>query len=458
MSGLLKDGDPLLQENYRLLEVKNQLGLAQEGLLFRRTKGQVWGALQDEQSGYRGATDDPLLIAHEYIADRTGRGLPTLMLLGDMVKAFPRTWRAALLDELKDCMSGGAYVLTAECLDFDEVLVGMSAEDILLRATQGVPEGGVLGPLTYTKLPDVLIRRLRAAGLGIAAEVQVPVAWASVAWSAEGEPRGADVARLVELLRSGGALPDRAELEASADLQAAALAALDIVASLQGAPAATWARLPCLFHCDDPVFFAPSLGELRRCLDVIQKWARAYKQEFHVGPRKTGLLATGGVEDAAYDAAPLTLRSTPDAPPSKVILMPQKKWLGVPWSMSLDFRPFLDKQLGASRREMARLSGLSEAGALPLPLAVVAFEAKVDSQLQYARWLHVLVEGAEELLDSAFEDWARAFFKAPPYGTAALFRAELGWALTGFARSVRAAALRRAVLWRSQSLAGRTFV
>ena len=177
-----------------------------------------------------------------------------------------------------------------------------------------------------------------------------------------------------------------------------------------------------------------------------------------MGPRKTGLLATGGVEDAAYDAAPLTLGSTPDAPPSKITLMPQKKWLGVPWSMSLDFRPFLDKQLGASRREMARLSGLSEAGALPLPLAVVAFEAKVDSQLQYARWLHVLVEGAEELLDSVFEDWAWAFFKAPPWGTAALYRAELGWALTGFARSVRAAALRRAVLWRSQSLAGRTFV
>ena len=81
-----------------------------------------------------------------------------------------------------------------------------------------------------------------------------------MAWSADGEPRGADLARLVELLRSGGALPDRAELEASADLQAAALAALDIVASLQGAPAATWARLPCLFHCDDPVFFPPSLG------------------------------------------------------------------------------------------------------------------------------------------------------------------------------------------------------
>ncbi len=55
-----KDGDPSLQENYRLLEIKNQLGLAQEGLLFRRCKARVWGTLQEEQSGYRRSTDDPL--------------------------------------------------------------------------------------------------------------------------------------------------------------------------------------------------------------------------------------------------------------------------------------------------------------------------------------------------------------------------------------------------------------
>merc|ERR1711969_239655 len=69
-----------------------------------------------------------------------------------------------------------------------------------------------------------------------------------------------------------------------------------------------------------------------------------------------------------------------------------------------------------------------------------------------------MVDGAEALLDAAFEEWARASFRAPPWGTAAILRAELGWTLTGFARSVRAAAPRRATLWRSRTLAGRTFV
>ena len=94
----------MIQANFRKLANKNQMGLLQEGLLFRRSRRAVWGSLQPEQSGYMSSTDDPIIIAHETIADRTGRGLPTAQLLGDLVQAFPRTWREALLETHVECL------------------------------------------------------------------------------------------------------------------------------------------------------------------------------------------------------------------------------------------------------------------------------------------------------------------------------------------------------------------
>ena len=59
--------------------------------------------------------------------------------------------------------------------------------------------------------------------------------------------------------------------------------------------------------------------------------------------------------------------------------------------MDLDFHPQLQKQGGAARNMMMQLASLVDAGAASLPMALVAFEAKVDAQLQHVRWLHIMV-------------------------------------------------------------------
>ena len=97
MDTRLKDGDPLQQQNYRLLCIKNAQGLLQEDIIVKRARSRLWESIQPEQSGYDRPCDDPLLVAHELTADRQAKGLPTWILMGDMVRAFPRTWRAALL-------------------------------------------------------------------------------------------------------------------------------------------------------------------------------------------------------------------------------------------------------------------------------------------------------------------------------------------------------------------------
>jgi len=88
---------------------------------------------------------------------------------------------------------------------------------------------------------------------------------------------------------------------------------------------------------------------------------------------------------------------------------------------------------------------------------MAAFEGVVDGKLMHARWLHIMVEGAEDILDGAYEDMARALLQAPPWHSGALATGELGWRLTGYARSVRAAAMYRARLWRGEDLAAAYF-
>ena len=72
-----------------------------------------------------------------------------------MVRAFPRTWRACILDELSGGGEGrepdllnGMFTLVAEALDFDEIVVSLTGTPIVVRVESGVPEGGTLGPLT----------------------------------------------------------------------------------------------------------------------------------------------------------------------------------------------------------------------------------------------------------------------------------------------------------------------
>ena len=88
---------------------------------------------------------------------------------------------------------------------------------------------------------------------------------------------------------------------------------------------------------------------------------------------------------------------------------------------------------------MPVMPGLLDAGALPLPLAVACFEAKVDSLLEHCRWLLVMVPDAPARLDALYADWGRALLGAPGWHSATLTFGELGWRISGYARVVRAA-------------------
>ena len=205
------------------------------------------------------------------------------MLPADMRKAFPRTWRESLLDEASVDpakegrpgipLRGGALVAVSECLRWDEVVIGLGEKALIVILMQGIPEGGVLGPWLYTKIPDVLIRRLREAGCGVRMGVEVPVAWQGCRWPVGGRVSPERVSHLQAMIEDGGVgLPSKETLEKNKDLSADALEALERAGARGVDGGEEWSgRRPCLVHCDDPFFLAASVGGMRLLTPHIEQ-------------------------------------------------------------------------------------------------------------------------------------------------------------------------------------------
>ena len=172
---LHKNGNPQHIPNYRLIMIKQQMGLLQETLLSQRLEPKVRSALTSGQSGYVRDVEDPIVLLHEICALRLAINLPTWTLMGDFKKAFPKVWREDLLVKMgihglvKDC----AFALLCDVLHRDFILVPMSGTS-LVDIQRGIPEGGTIGTLLYTSLPDDLVKTLIARGDGIGLDVSVP--------------------------------------------------------------------------------------------------------------------------------------------------------------------------------------------------------------------------------------------------------------------------------------------
>ena len=82
-------------------------------------------------------------------------------------------------------------------------------------------------------------------------------------------------------------------------------------------------------------------------------------------------------------------------------------------------------------------------------LALVIFEAKVESRLAQGRWLYCIAAGAAETMDGLLNRWALSLTgsKDQPWRSANAARWEIGCGLTGMGRAIIGMARRRAKLW-----------
>jgi len=118
MVALFKRGDALLMESFRLIMVKDQMGLIQESIIAARLTVKVRFSLTPGQSGYERGVDDPQMLLIEVWSEAHGQKRCVWVLLGDFKQAFPRTWRGDLLCILADNagIHGGMLSLMGEIL------------------------------------------------------------------------------------------------------------------------------------------------------------------------------------------------------------------------------------------------------------------------------------------------------------------------------------------------------
>ena len=119
-----KSGSQLILDSYRLLAIRSQMGLLQEGLLSDTCGDTIRAGVHEGQSGYSRDVSDPQLLLAELTAifDLEGRFL--LIVMADFRKAFPRVWRPDLLTQIFGAgIGGGAFVLFGGILARDVIHV-----------------------------------------------------------------------------------------------------------------------------------------------------------------------------------------------------------------------------------------------------------------------------------------------------------------------------------------------
>jgi len=123
------------------------------------------------------------------------------------------------------------------------------------------------------------------------------------------------------------------------------------------------------------------------------------------------------------------------------------RYLGVLWPGDFDFVHFLKQRLHFASVELAQLAGFSAAGPLPWLIVCELFETKINSILDFGRWLFILIPDARSLLGEFYDRSARLLLGADFWRNAGTCASELGWQLSGFQRVVKCVAMRRAKLW-----------
>ena len=93
---------------------------------------------------------------------------------------------------------------------------------------------------------------------------------------------------------------------------------------------------------------------------------------------------------------------------------------------------------------VSSLASFSANGSIPLHLILLLYDAKVEAQLAFSRWLFVGLPNSADKLDHALESWALKILGAPWWRNGAVATSEMGWCISGHGLAVRDAAKRRA--------------
>eukprot|EP00435_Cladocopium_sp_Y103_P034642 s2414_g9.t1 len=345
----------------------------------------------------------------------------------------------------------GALALLGSIMEKDIWRISLSG-DSFVSTTEGIPEGSKYGPPCFNLLPNTLVKKLQAEQCGIAIAAEVPQIWKNHVWTGRGEPDPSLTRLIVQQLRcQSNNLPGADTLSANATVEASCARALDLVSDC---------RIPVLFHADDPVFLASSRGEANRLLRIISSWCSKYKASLHLSAHKTvAMVFPEQPVHATLKSVALKFFPHGNVLPSPVHWANTHKWLGVTLTSSGCMAAHVTKCCCACSCAVQVLCALVKAERIPLAIACVIFNLKIEPVLRFARWLWGMDEEALQISGNAYNHWARLLLGMPPYRNAEICKAELGWNISVEAQAVYEAALVRKAFWLQshETLAGYCF-
>ena len=366
--------------------------------------------------------------------------------------AFPRCWRAGLISEthISAGMRDGALSLLGSIMEKDRWRITFSG-DSLVSTSEGIPEGSKYGPACFNLLPNILVKELLGARCGISFSAKVPHAWADHVWTGRGFPESSTVQDILCRLQHDKSLPGIELMRKDCNLEASCARALDLHADL---------RVPVLFHADDPVFLASSRGEANRVLALVSSWDQRFKVTLHLSDKKTvALTLPFSSASSALHSSPLRYDSSGQGLPSPISWASSQKWLGLLWNDVGDFGPHARKCCGSCHSSVQALCSLVSGRRIPLVMACLIFDLKIEPALKFGRWLWGVHEDSLAVLTESYNSWARMLLGSSRRRSAEVCRGELGWEFCAPARVALEVAAARHALWlqNGESLAGLCF-
>ena len=347
-------------------------------------------------------------------------------------------------------MRDGALALLGSIMERDCWRITLSGDSVV-STCEGIPEGSKYGPSCFNLLPNTLVKDLISANCGVSLSAKTPAAWRGHCWTGRGTPQQAVVDDVVARLTLGRPLPSPGLLAKDCDLEAACARALDITSDV---------RIPVLFHADDPVFLASSRGEANRVLSIVRSWASKYKATLHLAKHKTtAMVLPASAHSARAQVLPLRYLPAGQYMPSPISWAHSHKWLGISWDDNADFAVHARRTCGMCSGTVQALCSLLRSGHIPLAVACIIFDTKVEAALRFGRWLWGTHSEAVSVLSDAYASWARLLLGSSRWRSAEVCRAELGWKLCAPARVVVEVASVRHSLWvqNQDTLAGACF-
>ena len=170
-----KKGPCSMPSSYRFLAIADVHGLVQEQLLLGRINPLLHRSLEWFQTGYRFDVRNHHFtlscLQHEY--QHWNRCF--IAVFADFVHAFPRGWRAAILEECHDCagLRDGALALLGSIMERDCWRITLSGDSIV-STCEGIPEGSKYGPSCFNLLPNTLVKDFISANCGVSPKLQLP--------------------------------------------------------------------------------------------------------------------------------------------------------------------------------------------------------------------------------------------------------------------------------------------